>query len=244
MVQQGDDPEKQYGPTSSWQDLHLGGPDQDQGAAPRSSDFSPTEHPAPPQTVKVDQDLVNALDRRYNVALADFATGLKRDLLELMDQKLVATLNTQAALASTTDPAPAPANGAPAAPPISFEALATAAMPIINMIAAKFIGAPAADSTAGLLTAKFKEVADVVTMVNTTFMGNHDESVRMGMRMASDAYTFAYKATGKVPDAAAFNASLGPGSQPAGGVPAGGLSRGTFDFGAEATRIAAELASK
>ena len=116
-------------------------------------------------------------------------------------------------------------------------------MPIINMIAAKFLGAPPAEAAAGMLTAKFKEVADVVTMVNTTFMGNHDVSVRMGMRMASDAYTYAYKATGVVPESSAFNEALSPVSTPPYGAPAG-LSRRTFDFKADAIRIADKLGAK
>ena len=237
-----DDPEKLYGPTSAWEGLHLGA----QGHDPPPVDQTPPADQAPPAKVQVDPELLQLLDRRYNEALADFATKLQANMLEKLDQKLVAAFNTQAALNSPAaqtgpNPAAAPTPAVPSGP--SMEAMATAAMPIINMIAAKFLGAPPAEAAAGMLTAKFKEVADVVTMVNTTFMGNHDESVRMGMRMASDAYTFAYKATGVVPEAAAFNASLTPVTAPADGAPAG-LSSRTFDFAAEAARIAGKLGEK
>lgn len=237
---EGPDPEAMYGPTSAWQ-----GQDVERPQAPASTDSAPQDPPAPRQ-ITIDQDALNALDRRYNAALADFASSMKKDLLEALDQKLVATFNTQAALNSPTQPAvdgqaqpsPTPASGP------NLEALATAVMPIVNMIAQRFLKIPAAEAPAGILQTRFKEVADVVTMVNQTFMANHDESMRTGMKLTADAFTYAYKATGNVPDGAAFNASIGPPAANPPAAPSGSLSRTTFDIESEASRIAAKITTK
>ena len=230
------DPEKIYGPTDAWQ-----GGEPSSEPAPAVVD---AQQP-PPAARQIDQELVNYMDRRYNAALAEFATKLQKDLLEAMDQKLVATLNTQAALNSPTPqptdgPATAPAPGPTLPSTANLEALATAVMPIINMIASRFLKVPAAEAPAGILQARFKEVADVVTMVNSTFMANHDESMRTGMKLTADAFTYAYKATGNVPDGAVFNAAV---TAPTPLTPAapGGLSR-TVDVDAEGARIGAKIA--
>ena len=229
------DPEKVYGPTDAWQ-----------GHGPTETEPPAAADQPQPATGHIDQELVNYMDRRYNAALAEFATKLQKDLLEAMDQKLVATLNTQAALNAPTPqptdgPATQPAPGPTLPSTANLEALATAVMPIVNMIAAKFLKVAPAEAPAGILQARFKEVADVVTMVNSTFMANHDESMRTGMRLTADAFTYAYKATGQVPDGAAFNAAITPAANPPAG-PAGQLSRTkTVDLDAEFARIAAKI---
>lgn len=230
MVSNNQDPEEIYGPTEAWQN----------GADTPPAATMDADQPPPPARPAIDQELVNYMDRRYNAALGEFASKLTKDLLETFDQKLVAALNTQAAL-NVPPAAAAPTEGTPGLPNMAgLESLATAAMPIINMIAAKFLKVPEAAAPAGILQARFKEVADVVTMVNSTFMANHDESMRTGMRLTADAFTYAYKATGNVPDGSKFNAALTPDAPVATpAVPT--LSRRTVDVEAEAARIAAKL---
>ena len=90
-----------------------------------------------------------------------------------------------------------------------WERILEGLMPVVNIIANKFGGggAAGAGSLAGF-EQQFAVMSNLMNIAKGTLIDTHMESVRTGMKMTADAYTWAFKAGGQVPDNTQFNAMV------------------------------------
>lgn len=167
-----------------------------------------------PPAVEQDQDLSSQLSREMNAMLLQFQARLLPQLEKAMDQKIAGAID---GLTKVLAGAQSQSNGhsevlPPAAEKTPAEKLIDVVLQLAPAVLAKFTGGGAPAGGLAAFEAQFSQMANVLNVAKGTFVDSHMESLRHGMKLTADAYTYAFKATGVVPDSSAFNSQVdGPG---------------------------------
>ena len=182
------------------------------GGAPQDVYGPQEQEPGVAREPNPEPSLSDQLSEQINKVLDQYTKRLVPQLAEVMDKKIAAAINGLTAAAGQNgyahrqelpDQEPAPAGGTG---DVLISALIQAAPAIIS----KVLGLGGGQGNVlGGFEAQLTQYANMMNIAKGTFVDTHMESMRTGMKLTADAYTYAYKATGVVPDNVGFNAQVG-----------------------------------
>ena len=173
-------------------------------------------HPTPPTSAEqLIAELGNQFSAQLNAKLDEFTNRIMPQIGNVVDRRIAAAIDRMAQVGVGPPPnGHANAQGLP--PPAAEQPAETPGDKLVGILLElapallnKLMGggAAAAGPIAGF-EAQFTTMSNLMNIAKGTFVDTHMESMRTGMKMTADAYTYAYKATGVVPDSAAFNTQV------------------------------------
>lgn len=174
--------------------------------------YGPDSEPAPAPAAETEPSLSDQLSEQINKVLDQYTRRLIPQLAEVMDKKIAAAINGLTAVGAgqnghaQREELPVYEPEVQAAP---GDKLVELLLQLAPAFLTKLMGGGAGQGNAlGGFEAQLTQYANMMNIAKGTFVDTHMDSMRTGMKLTADAYTYAYKATGVVPDNVGFNAQV------------------------------------